>query len=299
MGNTREQIPVKVVDKILGGDCKVRIALAAHPVTGEIASCVPYLDYARAFTYDESSIFKMVQRTEWLKKHSSTAIMEVEGVGYRPHLCLFEEAMLGVFMKLQPQRCKDPEVARKVNERQEEMILILRDVLKGYRTRGFVDEENGLLPRPGLSASAIPSLCRQANRGCRFSARALSHFYAMPVEDLLDDVFSANPDTSEIAPLIARYLSLMFDGTGDIPGVKKEGDSFVGRSRDFAEACEKIGRSRDLPRFFSNVMSFCKILSFERDALESIGWRREYARKLHGENYYRFSRIKNAIGDSP
>lgn len=285
MENTKEQLPIKVVDRLLGDACKVRVALAVNPVTGEIAPCVPYKDYSEVFSYDSEAIRKMIQRTEWLQRHSVTVVMEATDGKYYGTLCMFEEAMLGVFMKLQPQRCKDPDVARRVNERQEEMVLILKDVLRGYRPSELAE-----LAKPS-SSSAVPALCRQANKGCRFSARALTHLYGIPVDDLMDDVFTADPDTSETALLIARYLRVLMDEPST-PGIEKEADAMVSTTRLFMSAFEEIARRRDLPRFFTNTYSFGKTLSFERDALEALGWRRERMKKSQGEVYYRFKKVQ-------
>jgi hypothetical protein len=64
----KEMLPVHVVDRLLGGRNNVRIALVEHPVTKELAPCVPYKDYAAAFSYDDPIIFKMIQRTPLVKK---------------------------------------------------------------------------------------------------------------------------------------------------------------------------------------------------------------------------------------
>ncbi len=104
MTETTEQIPVSVTSALIEGNSKVRVALAMHPVTNEIAPCVPYRDYAEVFSYDDTAILKMVQRTPWLERHSTTAIMAAVDGKMRPQLCLFEECALGVFMKLQPKR---------------------------------------------------------------------------------------------------------------------------------------------------------------------------------------------------
>ncbi|MFQ5736899.1 MAG: hypothetical protein ACE5GY_08570 [Thermodesulfobacteriota bacterium] len=292
MENTREQLPVKVVDRLLGGACRVRVALAEHPVTGEVAPCVPIMDYADVFSYPKQAIFQMIDRSEWLNKHSVVNVMMATDGKYYSTRCIFEESMLGVFMKLQPKRCKDPDVARKVNDLQEEMVLILRDVLRGYRPKpGYCDEEKGLLPRPGLSASAIPSLCRQANKGCRFSARALSQFYGMLVEDLVEDVFTADPETSETAFLIARYLHELMEEPKSAPGVERTADGLTGATRAFMPAFEAVSRARALPRFFTNTYTFGAAIARERDALEALGWRKEHVKKTGGENVYRFRRI--------
>ena len=191
-----EQLPVKVVSKLLGGQ-DVRVVIAEHPVTKELAPCVPYLDYARAFSYDEPSIFKMIQRSGWLKRYSSSSIMEVEGVGFRPHLCIFEESMLGIFMKLQPKRCKDPDVAAKVDKLQEELILILRDTLRGFNkgNNSGYKSPDGRLPSPGMSMDGISRLCRDIDKTLKGKAalRALNYFTGMPVDDLIEEIEDLMP----------------------------------------------------------------------------------------------------------
>ncbi|GAB63087.1 MAG: hypothetical protein DWB56_06795 [Candidatus Jettenia sp.] len=237
------------------------------------------------------SIRQMIQRTIWLRKYSSTCIIQVEGVGLRPHLCIFEEAVLGLTMKLQPLRCKDPNIAAKINERQEEMAIILKDVLKGnIPKRGFCNEELGLLPRPGLSMNTVPQLCKQANKGCQFSARALNFFFDMPVDDLIDDVVESNPNTSEISSLIVEYLEAILDD-GNLPDVSYVQNAFTIRSAHIYKTFLEISRRRSLKKFFTSQYNLASLTSRERDSIESLGWRKRLESVSNGRRTYRFERI--------
>lgn len=290
MVENKEQLPVKVVNRVLNGNGKVRIALANHPVTQEMAACIPYKDYAGAFTYDEESIRQMIKRTSWLNKYSVTCVIQATDGKYYPMLCIFEESMLGIFMKLQPKRCKDPEIAAKINDLQEELILILRDVLKGnVQKRGFCNEEEGLLPRPGLSMHAVPRLCKQASRGCRFSARALNFFYDMPIDDIADGLFEDDADTSVTAGLIAEHLNAMLEA-GDLPELRITEKSIYGKSKSIYKAFFEISRRKNLPRFFRSNFNLAAIIRRDRDALEELGWRKVYVTAINGQRFYRFEK---------
>lgn len=285
-----EQLPVKVVNRVLGGNGNVRVVLAEHPIRQELASCVPVVDYAEVFTYDKEAIRKLIERTSWLKKHSTTVIMTAVDGKYRAHQVIFEESMLGIFMKLQPRRCKDPEIAGRINDLQEELILILRDVLKGnVPKRGFCNEEEGLLPRPGLSMHAVPKLCRQASNGCRFSARALKFFYDMPIEDIAEGIFEQKADGTETAPLIAEYLEVMVEA-GGLPKLTIQEDSIYGSTVDMYKAFEEISRRKNLPKFFRSSYHLAAIIRRERDALEELGWRKVYVTAVNGQRFYRYEK---------
>jgi hypothetical protein len=132
----------------------------------------------------------------------------------RSNLCIFEEAMLGVFMKLQPQRCKDKDVAARIDQLQEEMILTLRDVLRGYKTQtaGYpFGERQGLLPRPGLSMDAIATLCKEADKYLRGKAslKALNYYGGMPVDDLLEELEAMEAVNSTLAGTIAQHFDAL------------------------------------------------------------------------------------------
>jgi hypothetical protein len=129
-----EQLPLQIVERIFREECNVRIALARHSITKEIAPCVPYREYATAFSYDSESIRQMIQRTKWLKKYSTACMIQAVDGRFRIQTCIFEEAMIGIFGKLQPDRCEDKKVAEHIEELKESMALLLRDVLRDYTT---------------------------------------------------------------------------------------------------------------------------------------------------------------------
>jgi hypothetical protein len=132
--NNGEQVPVSMMQRVFRNTVDVRIAIATHPVTKEVAPCVPYKDFADAFSYDHEGIRQMIQRSRWLKKHSVTCMMQATDGKYYSTLCMFEECALGIFMKLQPERCKDKDVSQRIEELQEEMVYFLRDGFKQYKS---------------------------------------------------------------------------------------------------------------------------------------------------------------------
>jgi len=136
-----EQMPKGVIQRVFRDKTDVRITIAVHPVTKQVAPCVPYKDFAEAFSYDKTAIRKMISRSQWLKKHSVEVIMSSTDGKYYSTLCMFEECALGVFMKLEPERCQNKEVAGRIEELQEHMMSILRDALREYRTTSGKDEE--------------------------------------------------------------------------------------------------------------------------------------------------------------
>lgn len=177
-----EQLPAQVVNKLLDGH-NVRVAIAEHPVNGKKASCVPVMDYAEVFSYDRESIRRMIERTSWLKRYSLSVIMTDRQGQFRPHNCIFEEAALGVFMKLQPKRCKDPNVAAKVDKLQEELILILRDALCGYQKR---HDEEFIARFPFLKdGSAMVKLVDKAYKGNPLACSVLEEYFDIPANKIL------------------------------------------------------------------------------------------------------------------
>jgi|GEM_PF-1166426 hypothetical protein len=294
-----DQLPAQVVQRILGGKTDVRIAIAKHPLMGEFAPCVPYRDYAEVFSYDDQSIFKIIQRTKWLKKYSTTSIMEAVDGKMRPQLCIFEEAMLGIFMKLLPQKCKDKEVAARIDQLQEEMILTLRDVLRGYKTQtaGYpFGERQGLLPRPGLSMDAIATLCKEADKYLRGKAslKALNFYGGMPVDDLLEELEATEAVNSTLGGTIAQYFDALREvdaGKFEIrAGVSDAGDPYLeGAGRSFHKAFVFLQHARKLPKFFGTAAGLSYLLGREAPALEYMGIRRiKNNRILNGRRFHRF-----------
>lgn len=112
-----------------------------------------------------------------------------------------------------------------------------------------------MLPRPGLSMSAVPPLCRQANKGDRFSAKALNFFYDMPVDDLMEDVYVTNPAASEGALLIVQYFDMILQ-LKNCKGLMIEENSFNGFSKDVFLAINNLAREFKLAKFCTSVRSF-------------------------------------------
>ncbi len=300
----REQIPVAVIDKMLGGKSQVRVAIVQHPTRNEPAPCVPYTDYAEAFSYDEEAIRKMIRRTPWLEKHSVTSIMEATDGKLYSTLCLFEEGALGLFFKLQPKRCKDPDVAARVDQIQEELILVLRDALRGYRqdNGGGYKSQDGFLPRPGLTMDAISDLCKEADKYLKgkTSLRALNYFTGMPVADLIDEIENEDPAASANAGIIVQYLHALLPEDLHAWDIEKEtlADgtvSLTGQASRFLNAFLFVGRKEELPKLFSSATAIGVMFSHEAKALEFLGWKCTYLPKTGGYRSWRFELMKAQI----
>ena len=307
----REQIPVAVINKVLGGKSNVRVVIMQHPTRDEMAACVPYKDYAEAFSYDDTAIFKMIKRTPWIEKHQGTAIMAVpstaldgRGGGYQATLCLFEEGALGLFMKLQPTRCKDPEVGARVDQLQEELILVLRDALRGYRqeTGGGYKSADGMLPRPGLSMDAISDLCKEADKQLKgkVSLRALNYFTGMPVNDLVEEIENEDPASSANAGTIVQYLHALLPEDLRSWDIEKttasDGTvSLTGTAAKFLNAFLFVCRKEQLPKLFSSATAIGVMFSHEAKALEFLGWKCTQLPKIGGYRPWRFELMKNQI----
>jgi hypothetical protein len=126
-----EYLPVETFFRTLSDQTEVRIIKILHPITGQPVTIMPYLDLAKALSYDKESIRQMIYRTPWVKKHSVTCIIQAADGKYYPTLCLFEEGVVGIFMKLDPSRCKDKEIANNIDQRQEELVYLLKSALTG------------------------------------------------------------------------------------------------------------------------------------------------------------------------
>lgn len=298
----KEHLPAQVVNKLLGGK-DIRIAIAEHPITKEMAACVPIMDYAEAFSYPKQALFQMIDRSFWLKRYSVVNVMLTGDGKYYQTRCIFEEAALGVFMKLQPKRCKDPEVAARVDQLQEELILLLRDTLKGYRTTSAgYRSEDGKLPHPGLSMDAISELCREADRNLRgkVSLRALNYFTGMPVDDLVEELQTLTMGSSALAGSIVQYLFALLSGEpakfGIEKGATEEGTEYLqGTTTSFFNAFTVIGREQKLPKFFRSVTQLGQILGRETEELAFLGWKRTLHKAVQGERFYRYEFIKTAM----
>jgi hypothetical protein len=301
----KEQLPVHVVDKLLGGKNKVRIALVEHPVTHELASCIPVIDYADAFSYDKKTIFKMIDRTPWLKKYSGVAIMATPDGQFQKHRVIFEESALGVFMKLQPNRCKDSDVGAKIDALQEELMLILHDTLKGYRTGhndGYgYNARDGFLPRPGLSMDAISGLCREADRCLKGKAslRALTYFTGMPTDDLAEEIETMSTVNSTLAGTMLQYLTILLSLDTEkfeiTKAVSDEGNQCLdGEGRSFFKAFLFIQKQEKFPKFFNSVQGLAMALNRETSALEYLGVRRTVNHHIShgGYRHHRFEFLK-------
>lgn len=292
---TAEQVPMAVTTALIEEGKQVRVALAEHPVTKQIAPCVPYKDYADVFTYEEKAIWQMIQRTPWLKKHSTTNVMLAVDGKMRPQLCLFEECALGVFMKLQPKRCKDPNVGARIDELQEKLMMILRDALKGHvRERAGYDwqETERILPRPGLSMEAISSLCRVADKELRgrASLRALHYFTGMPVDDLVEIIERGD---EEAALDLSRFLDALSEIDIEDHGIEKETleggrIAYEGETHSFFSAFSAIANRLRWKLPAATTKGLGDLLAREAETLAGIGWRRSLARINRGRRYWRY-----------
>lgn len=175
---TQELLPMEMIDTLFG-ECDVRIAIAIHPITKEPAGCISYKDLARALTYEESAIKKMIYRTSWLKKYSTGVIMSSVDGKMRTHLCLFEQGALGVVQKLQPTRCKNPEIGRKLDQKQEELTLILHKTLKGYQKNKGIHDNLTF-----VNGKVMVELMKMAGKGNPSAIYYLEKHFGIPARDL-------------------------------------------------------------------------------------------------------------------
>lgn len=132
----KEDLSIEVMERMFVQKERMRIVIAPHPVHGKAFASVPYLDLAEALTCPSDTIYAIISRSERVKRYSGIFMMQTPG-GVQPTLCIFEEGIIHVIMKLQPSRCRNPEVGERLDEIQDELIQILRDVLHGYH--GKVD----------------------------------------------------------------------------------------------------------------------------------------------------------------
>jgi hypothetical protein len=232
--------------------------------------------------------------------------MEATDGKFYKTLCVFEQAALGIFMKLQPKRCKDPDVAAKIDALQEELILVLHDALKGYRTehdRGYGFEgHEGFLPRPGLSMDAIAGLCKEADKHLKGKAslRALTYFTGMPVADLVQEIETTEAVSSPLAGAIVQYFQALRETETERfairQGTSEEGHFYLeGEGQAFFKAFLFLQRVQKLPRFFTSVAGLAGMLSREAPALEYLGIRRTANKRIvDGHRFHRYEWIATA-----
>lgn len=132
--DVKEDLSIEVFERMFAQKERMRIVIAPHPIHGKASSCVQYLDLSEALTCPPETIYSIISRSERVKRYCSICIMKTEA-GVRPTLCVFEEGIIHVIMKLQPGRCQNPEVGNRLDEVQDEMVRVLRDVLHGYYRR--------------------------------------------------------------------------------------------------------------------------------------------------------------------
>lgn len=130
----KEEIAIEVVERLFAKKVGMRVVIAPHPVHGKPSACVPYLDLAEALTVSKDTIYHIISRSKRVRKYVGIDIMSTPG-GPQSLLCVFEEGVLHIITKLQPSRCHDPEVGNRLDELQDELVQILRDVLYGYYQR--------------------------------------------------------------------------------------------------------------------------------------------------------------------
>lgn len=146
--SVKEEIAIEVMERLFAKKVNMRVVIAPHPVHGKPSPCVPYLDLAEALTCPSTTIHNIISRSKRIRKYTGILIMRTPG-GLQPLLCIFEEGLLHCIMKLQPSRCQDPEVGNRLDELQDELVQILRDVLHGYYQR-----------RDQTSSSNAKTLCQ-------------------------------------------------------------------------------------------------------------------------------------------
>lgn len=132
--NVKEDLSLDVVERMLDEKKRIRLVVGPHPVHGKPSSFIPYLDLAETLTCPPQTIHSIISRSERVKKYVTIFMMKTV-TGLKPTLCVSEEGLLHIIMKLQPSRCSDPKVGDRLDEIQDEMIQLLRDVLHGYEER--------------------------------------------------------------------------------------------------------------------------------------------------------------------
>jgi hypothetical protein len=173
------------------------------------------------------------------------------------------------------------------------------DALWQYWTTGRAERQQYAggfaLPSPGLSMDAISSLCREADKYLKGKAslRALHFFTGMPVADLLEEIEAPDPSASDVAAMVAHYLSLLLPtppaDSGIEAGRGQDGPWLQGTTSQFFAAFSMVCRSARVPRIFMNPKHLGTLFSREASAMEILGWRREPCRKIaHGYRYHRF-----------
>lgn len=130
----KEDLSIEVIERMFAQKERTRIVIAPHPIHGKASSCVPYLDLSEALTCPPETIYSIISRSERVKRYCGVFIMKTPG-GVQPTLCIFEEGVIHVIMKMQPSRCQNPEVGNRLDEVQDEMVQVLRDALHGYYRR--------------------------------------------------------------------------------------------------------------------------------------------------------------------
>lgn len=151
----REFLPSETFFRTLSDQTQMRIVKIISPYTNQPVTAIPYLDFAKALSYDEESIRQMIYRSKWLKNHSITCIIQAVDGKFRAQLCLLEEAVLGIFMKLEPGRCKNPDIGAHIDQRQEELIYLLKSALQAQQTM-TVDHYKSIR----LAADLIPRISK-------------------------------------------------------------------------------------------------------------------------------------------
>lgn len=97
----KEDLAISVLDRVFAGANRMRVVIAPHPISAVPSSSVPYLDLADALTCPQTTIYNIIKRSKRVKRYASILILRTEA-GLRPTLCIFEEAILHIIMKLQP-----------------------------------------------------------------------------------------------------------------------------------------------------------------------------------------------------
>ena len=130
----KEEIAVEIIERLFAKKANMRIVIAPHPIHGKALACVPYLDLSEALTVPKDTIYHIISRSKRVRRYCGIYIMSTPG-GHQATLCVFEEGILHIIMKLQPSRCQDSEVGNRLDALQDELIQLLRDILHGYYQR--------------------------------------------------------------------------------------------------------------------------------------------------------------------
>ena len=132
IGRTRKKVPETMPETTewfnFGND-----SIAVRVLERENMRWMPVADIASAIEYDRGGLTRILDNNGDLFSGMKEVVVATTTGGSKPHVCLNKEGIIGLLMKLNYTRIKNPEKQKRILDFQKWAIKILSDLIEGKK----------------------------------------------------------------------------------------------------------------------------------------------------------------------